>query len=98
MREWQLAQTGLARCSSIRCRIVSWLTSLSSFREGTFGGGGGGGEPSRFSRMNFPRKVGDVLFGYEVTVSTLPFPRRPLRSSFVNVTRRNSVPRTPAIP
>jgi len=36
------------------------------------GGGAGGGVPRMFSRIHLPRRTGDVLLGYDVTVRMLP--------------------------
>ena len=76
---WQLAQTGLARCCSIRSRIEQHDACAIVRRRsgGTFGSGGGGGVPSRFSRIHLPRTTGDVRSGYDVTVRMLPCPSRP---------------------
>src|SRR5438309_268034 len=70
---WQPAQAGFARCCSILSRIVKTFPAEPlSVSAGTFGGGGGGGAPSTLSRIHFPRRVGAVLLGYEVTVRILP--------------------------
>ena len=73
MRAWQLAHTGLLRCSSIRSRTDVGLSDSSfSLRAGTSGGGAGGGAPSMFSSSHLPRTTGDVRVAYEVTVRMLP--------------------------
>ena len=78
MRWWQVAQLGLARCCSMRCRKVP-VSSLPSFSSGTSGGGGGGGVPNRFSSIHFPRFTGEVRVGLEVTVRMLAWVRMPPR-------------------
>ena len=69
-------------------------------------GGAGGGVPRMFSRMYLPRSTGDVRFGYDVTVSTLPWPSRPRRAGLVSVdaaevaavdVRHAVVPRQPLV-
>ena len=94
IRAWQLAHTGLVRCRSIRSRIENDCPCSVSFsgRLGTFGGGEGGGAPSRLLSTHSPRWVGDVLFGYEVTVKMLACPSSPPRVSLVRVTRRKWLP------
>ena len=69
-----------------------------SLSAGTSGGGGGGGVPRMFSSSHLPRRTGDVRLGYEVMVSTLPWPRSPLRWVPAIVTRRNLLPETPGTP
>jgi len=90
---WQVAQLGVLRCSSMRSRsdFGSWPASLSE-SAGTLAGGAGGGVPRMFSRMYLPRSTGDVRFGYDVTVSTLPWPSSPRRASLVTGTRRKLLP------
>ncbi len=51
-----------------------------------------------FSSSHLPRRTGDVRFGYEVMVSTLPWPSRPLRWVPAIVTRRKRLPETPGTP
>ena len=60
---WQTAQDGLARCCSMRWRMVIGLVPASSLSEGTLGGGGGGGVPSNCSSTHLPRIVGAVRLG-----------------------------------
>ena len=55
------------------------------------GGGGGGGVPRMLLSTHLPRSTGDVRFGYDVTVSRLPWPKMPPRRSATSggsVTRR----------
>src|SRR5689334_21913398 len=96
---WQPRQGGFLRCSSSSSRTDRGLL-LSSFSlsGGTLGGGDGGGVPSTFSRIHFPRSTGEVRLGYDVTVSTLPWPSSPRRFSSVRVTRRKRLPYTFGIP
>jgi hypothetical protein len=65
---------------------------------GTPGGGSGGGSPRMLSRIHLPRFTGDVLVGFEVTVSTLACVTTPPRGVPANETRRNFGPFTPLIP
>src|SRR4051812_43837850 len=67
IRLWQLAQTGLLRCASMRSRSAAgFCPGVFSLSGGTLGGGGGGGAPSRFSRIHLPRRTTEVRFEYEV--------------------------------
>ena len=45
-----------------------------------------------FSSSHLPRSTGEVRFGYDVTVSRLPWPSSPPRRSSVSVTRRKRSP------
>ena len=66
---------------------------------GTFCGGGGGGVPTMFSRIHLPRSTGEVRLAYDVTVSTLPWPRIPPRTlSSPSATRLKRLPYTLGIP
>ena len=90
---WHAAQTGLARCCSMRSRTdVGCASPEFSFSGGTFGGGNGGGLPSRFSKIHLPRCTGEVRLALEVTSKMLPWPSRPRRASFGTATRRKSGP------
>src|SRR5262249_22417186 len=98
MLAWQLAHTALLRCCSIRSRREAGLLFPSfCLSGGTFGGGGGGGAPSSVSSTHLPRKTTEVRCAYEVTVSTLAWPRMPLRRSSVTWTLRKWLPNTPGI-
>ena len=55
-------------------------------------GGLGAGVPRIFSMIHLPRSTGEVRFGYEVIVRTLPCPSRPRRSSGSPSTRRKWLP------
>ena len=70
---WQLAQTALARCISVRCRSVRLATlawsCLSS--AGTLGGGGGTCSPRTCSRTQTPRFTALVRLGKELVASTI---------------------------
>ena len=82
MKRWQALQVGLARCISIRSRVVSSLPSLASpvsSSAGTLGGGGGGGVPSSTSITHLPRSTGEVRLASEVCTSIEPWPRMPRR-------------------
>ena len=98
---WQDVHAGLLRCCSMRSRTESVrpasVVPFVSSSAGTFGGGGGGGDPSSTSITHLPRITGDVRSAIEVSVSTLPWPRMPRRSSGT-VTRRNWLPVTLAMP
>ena len=83
---WQLAQAGLARCSTICSRIVFVAAPGSgSFSAGTLGGGGAGGVPRMFSSTHLPRSTGDVRVACDVTASKPPLPSSPLRASSSSV-------------
>ena len=90
---WQTEHDGFSRCSTIASRIDTGSpSSFSSASAGMSGGGSGGGAPSRFSSTHLPRSTGDVRFGYDVTVITLPWPSSPPRRASSSVTRRNRLP------
>ena len=76
MRAWHAEHTALLRCCSICSRSDTALPFFFACSSGTSGGGGGGGVPRRFSRIHFPRWTTDVRFGYDVSVSTLPWPEK----------------------
>ena len=96
---WHVAHAGFCRCASSRSRTdCRWPSAPLSLSAGTSGGGGGGGVPRMFSSSHLPRRTGDVRFGYEVIVSTLPWASRPPRSVPVMATRRKRLPETPGTP
>jgi hypothetical protein len=64
----------------------------------TSGGGGGTGAERMFSSSHFPRTVGEVRVGYEVTARTLALPSSPQRFSSASVTRLKWLPYTPSMP
>ena len=70
-----------------RCRTAT-LASLG--RSGTSAGGGGGGVPSTLASTHLPRSTGDVRFGYDVTVSRLPWPRMPPRDRRLALVERHA--------
>ena len=81
--------------------VGSWplIPRRTSSKAGMSGGGGGVGDPRKFSRMNCPRFTGDVRLGFEVIISTAACVSSPPRGLFSgNVTRRNSLPWTSAMP
>ena len=85
-RRWRIV-VGAVPAGAVSSRFVSTLS-----------GGGGAGVPSTFSRIHWPRFTGEVRFGADVTVSTLPWPSSPRRSPSPSSTRRKRLPRTYGIP